>query len=99
MGNIPFFSKIAVVYMAGFQIIVYIYVPCLMKFIMSRISQLHRYRKHLEERYNKLVERANDYKYEDECKSDRSAFKAMKVLEKLNRLKYLDNELTVNPVM
>ena len=59
---------------------------------MSRINQLHTYRKHLEERYRKLVERANDYKYEDECKSDRSAFKAMQVLEKLNRVKYLDKD-------
>ncbi|WNW03002.1 Lacal_2735 family protein [Tenacibaculum sp. HL-MS23] len=59
---------------------------------MSRINQLQTYRKHLEERYRKLVERANDYKYEDECKSDRSAFKAMQVLEKLNRVKYLDKD-------
>lgn len=59
---------------------------------MSRINQLQRYKKHLEERYYKLVERANDYKYEDECKSDRSAFKAMQVLEKLNRVKYLDKD-------
>lgn len=61
---------------------------------MSRLNQLKRYRKHLEERYNKLVERANDYKYVDEGKSDRSAFKAMKVLEKLNRVKYLDQEVS-----
>lgn len=57
---------------------------------MLRVSQIQKYRKHLEERYGRLVERANDYKYVDECKSDRSAFKAMKVLEKLNRIKYLD---------
>jgi hypothetical protein len=49
---------------------------------------------HLEDRYRKLVERANDYKYEDECKSDRSAFKAMQILEKLNRVKYLYKELS-----
>ncbi|OSY87282.1 hypothetical protein WH52_12555 [Tenacibaculum holothuriorum] len=65
---------------------------------MSRVSQLFKYRKHLEERYRKLIERANDYKYEDECKSDRSAFKAMKVLEKLNRLKYLDKDITSNSI-
>ena len=61
---------------------------------MSRLNQLKRYRKHLEERYNRLTERANDYKFIDECKSDRSAFKAMKVLEKLNRVKYLNQELS-----
>ncbi|MDO6813058.1 hypothetical protein [Tenacibaculum soleae] len=61
---------------------------------MSRINQLQRYREHLEERYRKLVERANDYKYEDECKSDRSAFKAMRVLEKLNKVRYLDKDFS-----
>ncbi|KAB1155327.1 hypothetical protein F7018_12700 [Tenacibaculum aiptasiae] len=65
---------------------------------MSRVNQLQRYREHLENRYRKLVERANDYKYEDECKSDRSAFKAMKVLEKLNRIKYLDKDLSSSVV-
>ena len=61
---------------------------------MSRLNQLKRYRKHLEERYNKLVERANDYKYVDESKSDRAAYKALKVLEKLNRVKYLDRDFS-----
>lgn len=65
---------------------------------MSRINQLRRYRKHLEERYRRLVETANDYKYEDECKSDRSAFKAMKILEKLNRIKYLDEDMSSSAV-
>ena len=65
---------------------------------MLRVNQLKKYKKHLEDRYEELVERANDYKYVDECKSDRSAFKAMKVLEKLNRVKYLDKEIS-NPVV
>lgn len=55
---------------------------------MSRLNQLLLYRKHLEERYNKLVERSNDYKYIDEIKSDRAAYKAMKVLGKLNKVNY-----------
>lgn len=61
---------------------------------MSRINQLHRYKKHLEERYHQLVERSNDYRFVDESKSDRAAYKAMKVLEKLNRVKYLDHEFS-----
>jgi hypothetical protein len=60
---------------------------------MLRVNRLQSYRKQLEERYGKLVESANDYKYEDEHKSDQSAFKAMLVLEKLNRVKYLDKDL------
>jgi hypothetical protein len=61
---------------------------------MSRLNQLSRYRKHLEERYNKLVERSNDYKYIDEIKSDRAAYKAMKILGKLNKVNYLNKEFS-----
>ncbi|TCP28635.1 hypothetical protein EV195_101815 [Tenacibaculum skagerrakense] len=60
---------------------------------MSRINQLNRYKKHLEDRYYKLVERSNDYKYVDEAKSDMASYKAMKILEKINRVNYLDNSL------
>ncbi|MEX6627311.1 hypothetical protein [Tenacibaculum salmonis] len=61
---------------------------------MTKVNQLQEYRQYLEKRYHKLIERANNYKYEDECKSDRSAFKAMRVLEKLNRVRYLDEDLS-----
>ena len=60
---------------------------------MSRLNQLHRYRKHLEERYLRLIERSNEYKFVDESKSDRAAFKAMKILDKLNRVNYLNREV------
>ncbi len=62
---------------------------------MSRLQQLSRYRKHLEDRYHRLVERSNDYKYIDEIKSDRAAFKAMKIRHKLNRINYLNNEFSI----
>lgn len=61
---------------------------------MSKINQLNKYKEHLEDRYAKLLEIATDYKYEDEFKSDRSAFKAMKVLEKLNRVRYLNQDFS-----
>ena len=61
---------------------------------MSTNKNLYRYKKHLEERYNSLIERANDYKYVDETKSDRAAYKALKILEKLNKVRYLDREIT-----
>lgn len=60
---------------------------------MSRLNQLNRYKKHLEDRYNKLLERSIDYKYVDEAKSDMASYKAMKIREKLNRVNYLDNSL------
>ena len=60
---------------------------------MLRINQLKIYRKHLEDRYLKLLEISNDYRFVDESKSDTAAFKAMKVLEKINRLSYLDRNI------
>ncbi len=60
---------------------------------MSRLQQLIKYRRHLEDRYEKLVERSNDYKYVDEVKSDLASYKAMKLLEKISKIKYLDNSL------
>ena len=61
---------------------------------MQRLNRLHIYRRHLEDRYNKLIERSNDYKYVDKSKSDSAAFKALKVLEKLNRVKYLERDFS-----
>lgn len=61
---------------------------------MLRITQLHQYRKQLEEKYQKLIEKSNDYKHVDESKSDSAAFKAMKIFEKLNKVRYLDKEMS-----
>lgn len=65
---------------------------------MSRIQQLHTYKRHLLDRYSKLLETSQDYKFIDEGKSDFAAYKAMKVLDKLNRVSYLDRE-DLNPVI
>lgn len=62
---------------------------------MSRQYQLHIYRRHLEDRYLKLIEKSNNYKFIDESKSDSAAFKAMKLLEKLNQVRYLNREVTI----
>jgi hypothetical protein len=62
---------------------------------MSRLKQLDSYKKHLKERYLKLVEKSNSYKYVDESISDIAAFKAMKLLEKINQVRYLDRKLTI----
>lgn len=59
---------------------------------MSRIQQLQTYRKHLEERYFRLLEKSNEYRFIDESKSDFAAFKAMKILAKINKVSYLDRD-------
>ncbi len=60
---------------------------------MSRLSDLNTYKKHLELRYKNLIERANNYRYIDEVTSDIAFFKAMKILQKIDRIKFLDNSL------
>lgn len=62
---------------------------------MYRKNQFDSFKKHLKQRYIELVEKSNNYRFEDEVKSDIAAFKALKVLEKLNQLSYLDRKLTV----
>lgn len=63
--------------------------------MMSRLTKLKVFRKHLEERYLKMVEKSNNYKFLDESVSDYAAFKAMKLLDKINQVKYLDREVTI----
>lgn len=61
---------------------------------MSRINQLLSYRKNLEERYPRLIEQSDNYRYIDESKSDNAAFKAMKILSKISRVSYLEKEFS-----
>ncbi|MDG1039463.1 MAG: hypothetical protein P8H13_00210 [Polaribacter sp.] len=41
-----------------------------------------------------MIEKSSDYRYIDETKSDRAAFKAMKIRNKLNRINYLNKEFS-----
>jgi hypothetical protein len=58
-------------------------------------NQFNSFKKHLKERYVELVEKSNNYRFEDEAKSDIAAFKAMKLLEKISQISYLDRKLTI----
>lgn len=60
---------------------------------MSRLSQFNIIKRHLENRYSRLVERSNSYRYLDESISDNAAFKAMKISKKLDQLRYLKLDL------
>lgn len=61
---------------------------------MNQKNPFKNYKKHLNERYIKLVEMSDNYRFEDEALSDLAAFKAMKLLEKINQVRYLDREVT-----
>ena len=63
--------------------------------IYVTFKKLDSFKRHLKERYIKLIEKSNSYKYVDESISDVAAFKAMKLLEKINQVRYLDRKLTI----
>lgn len=58
-------------------------------------NQFQNYKRHLKDRYVNLVEKSNNYRFVDEAKSDLAAFKAMKLLEKINQVNYLDRDLII----
>ena len=58
-------------------------------------NQFIGYKKQLLERYVILVEKSNNYRFEDEATSDLAAFMAMKLLEELNQAHYLDREFVI----
>lgn len=60
---------------------------------MSHLTQFISLKEHLERRYYLLMEKSNSYRFIDETISDRAAFKAMKILKKLDQMDYLNNDL------
>jgi hypothetical protein len=62
---------------------------------MYQKEQYNGFKKQLKEKYVALIEKSNNYRFEDETISDLAAFKAMKLLDKLNQINYLERKLTV----
>ena len=60
---------------------------------MDRNNILKGHQKKLSKRYKQLVEQAYNLRQSDSALSDISEYKALKLLNKLNRLKYLSREL------
>jgi hypothetical protein len=58
-------------------------------------KQFTKLKQRLQNQYSKLVEISNNYRFLDESLSDLAAYKAMKLLQKLNRVSYLDREATI----
>ena len=57
---------------------------------MSRLTQISSYKNHLKNRYTKLIEKSNSYRFIDENQSDRAAYKAMKIKTKIDQIQYLE---------
>jgi len=56
---------------------------------MNRIDSLKTKQYRLRQRYKELIEKAYNFRQTDSALSDISEYKAIKLLNKLNRLKYL----------
>ncbi|WP_347922461.1 Lacal_2735 family protein [Pontimicrobium sp. SW4] len=61
---------------------------------MNRSNILKKYQKKLKNRYKQLIEHAYNLRETDSALSDISEYDALKLLNKLNRLKYLSREQT-----
>lgn len=59
---------------------------------MNRSKTLKNHQRKLSKRYKQLVEQAYNLRQSDSALSDISEYKALKLLNKLNRLKYLSRE-------
>jgi len=59
---------------------------------VESISKITAKKKTLQEQYKKLMEEAYNLRQTDSALSDISEYRALKLLEKLNKLKYLDRE-------
>ncbi len=60
---------------------------------MNRIEEIKTHQNKLISKYKQLVEKAYNFRQTDSALSDISEYKAIKLLNKLNRLKYLQREL------
>ncbi|MEP4908811.1 MAG: Lacal_2735 family protein [Algibacter sp.] len=61
---------------------------------MNRIENIKNHQSKLSKRYKQLVEQAYNFRQTDSALSDISEYKSIKLLNKLNRLKYLSREQT-----
>jgi len=64
---------------------------------MNRIDTIKTNQNRLSQRYKELIEQAYNFRQTDSALSDISEYKAIKLLHKLNRLRYLvrDTEMQV----
>jgi hypothetical protein len=65
---------------------------------MNRTDIIKNHQTKLKERYKVLIEQAYNFRQTDSALSDISEYKAIKLLNKLNRLKYLHREQTKTAV-
>ena len=65
---------------------------------MNRIDTIRIYQDELNKKYKTLIEQAYNFRQTDSALSDISEYRAIKLLNKLNSLKYLSREQHRNTV-
>jgi len=60
---------------------------------MKNIAEIKSHQLKLQLRYKQLIEQAYNFRQTDHALSDISEYKAIKLLNKLNRLKYLNRDI------
>ncbi len=61
---------------------------------MSDLSKIKKRQQDLQTKYKQLVEQAYNFRQTDHALSDLSEYNAIKLLHKLNQIKYLNRETT-----
>ena len=59
---------------------------------MNRNDSIKQHQNKLRKKYKKLIEQAYNFRQTDHALSDISEYRAIKLLDKLNKLKYLSGE-------
>ncbi|WP_299226083.1 Lacal_2735 family protein [uncultured Psychroserpens sp.] len=61
---------------------------------MKNLNELKSHQLKLQARYKQLIEQAYNFRQTDSAFSDISEYKAIKLLHKLNKLKFLDRDFS-----
>jgi len=65
---------------------------------MKKLTSINQRRKRLLKRYKQLIEQAYNFRQTDSAESDISEFKAIELLDELNRLNFLNRDNSLNPI-
>ncbi|WP_338733133.1 Lacal_2735 family protein [Mangrovimonas cancribranchiae] len=66
---------------------------------MKKLAKIKSKQSKLQQQYKQLIEQAYNLRQTDSAESDFTEYKAIKLLNKLNKLKYLDREFIKKPAL
>lgn len=66
---------------------------------MGKLANIKDKQNKLQQQYKQLIEQAYNLRQTDSAESDFTEYRAIKLLNKLNKLKYLDRDLFKKPAL